>query len=73
VTTVGPTRGQARVYVDGAYERTVDLGRATSASRLIMVLRSWPVAGRHTLEIRVVGTAGRPRVDVDAFVIVAPT
>ena len=38
-----------------------------------MVLRSWPVAGRHTLEIRVVGTAGRPRVDVDAFVIVAPT
>ena len=73
VSTVGPTRGQARIYVDGAYERTVDLGRATSASRLIMVLRSWPVAGRHTLEIRVVGTAGRPRVDVDAFVIVAPT
>ncbi len=73
VTTVGPTRGQARIYVDGAYERTVDLRRATSAARLIMVLRSWPTSGRHTLEIRVVGTAGRPRVDVDAFVIVTPT
>ena len=73
VTTVGPTRGEARIYVDGTYERTVDLGRATSAARLIMVLRSWPAAGRHTFEIRVVGTAGRPRVDVDAFVIVAPT
>lgn len=73
VTTVGPTRGQARIYVDGAYERTVDLGRPTSGARLIMVLRSWPAAGRHTLEIRVVGTAGRPRVDVDAFVIIAPT
>jgi len=73
VSTVGPTRGQARVYVDGVYERTVDLGRATSAARLIMVLRSWATTGRHTLEIRVLGTAGRPRVDIDEFVIVAPT
>jgi hypothetical protein len=73
VSTVGPTRGQARVYVDGAYERTVDLGRATSAARLITVLRSWTTTGRHTLEIRVVGTAGRPRVDVDEFLIVAPS
>jgi len=73
VTTVGPTRGQARIYVDGAYERTVDLGRATSAARLIMMLRSWTTTGRHTLEIRVVGTSGRPRIDVDEFVIVAPT
>jgi len=55
------------------YERTVDLDRATSAARLIMMLRSWTTTGRHTLEIRVVGTSGRPRIDVDEFVIVAPT
>jgi hypothetical protein len=72
VSTVGPTRGQARIYVDGVYERTVDLGRPTSAARLIMVLRSWATPGRHTLEIRLVGTSGRPRVDVDEFVIVSP-
>ncbi len=72
VSTVGPTRGQARIYVDGVYERTVDLGRATSAARLVMVLCSWATTGRHTLEIRVVGTTGRPRVDIDEFVTVSP-
>jgi hypothetical protein len=26
-----------------------------------------------TLEIRILGTAGKPRVDIDEFVIVSPT
>ena len=73
VTAVGPTRGQARVYVDGAYERTVDLGSPSAAARRIMAVRSWASSGRHTLEIRIVGTTGRPRVDVDAFLVTAPT
>ena len=72
VSTLGPTRGQARVYVDGAYARTVDLRGASSAARRIMDVQSWTSSGRHTLEIRVVGTPGRPRVDVDAFLSIAP-
>jgi len=72
VSAVGPTRGQARVYVDGAYVRTVDLRSSSAAARRIVYARSWPSAGRHTLEIRVVGTPGRPRVDVDAFLSTAP-
>ena len=72
VSAVGPTRGQARIYVDGTFERTVDLRSATPAARRIMAVRSWSSSGRHTLEIRIVGTAGRPRVDVDAFVVTAP-
>ena len=72
VSAVGPSRGQARVYVDGAYVRTVDLRSASSAARRIVDVESWTSPGRHTLEIRVVGTSGRPRVDVDAFLSTAP-
>jgi hypothetical protein len=72
VSTVGPTRGQARVYVDGAYVRTVDLRSSSIAARRIVYVRSWTSSGTHTLEIRVVGTSGRPRVDVDAFLSTAP-
>jgi len=72
VSTLGPTRGQARVYVDGAFVRTVDLRSNTGAVRRIVYARAWSSPGRHTLEIRVVGTPGRPRVDVDAFVSIVP-
>jgi len=72
VSAIGPTRGQARVYVDGTYVRTVDLRSTSSVPRRVVFVRSWPSPGRHTLEIRVVGTSGRPRVDLDAFVAIVP-
>jgi hypothetical protein len=72
VSTVGPTRGQARVYVDGAYVRTLDLRSTSMAARRIMYVQAWTSSGTHTLEIRIVGTSGRPRVDVDAFLTTAP-
>jgi len=72
VSTVGPTRGQARVYVDGAYVRTVDLHGSSIEARRIVYVQAWPSPGTHTLEIRIVGTSGRPRVDVDAFLDIVP-
>ena len=72
VSTVGPTRGQARVYVDGAYVRTLDLRGSSIATRRIVYVQAWTSSETHTLEIRVVGTSGRPRVDVDAFLSTAP-
>ena len=72
VSAVGPTRGQARVYVDGTYVRTVDLRSASSVPRRVVYVRSWASPGKHTVEIRVVGTSGRPRVDLDAFVAIVP-
>jgi len=72
VSAVGPTRGQARVYVDGTLVKTVDLQSETLATREVVFVRSWASTGKHTLEIRVVGTSGRPRVDVDAFLSTAP-
>jgi hypothetical protein len=64
----GPTRGAVRVYVDGAYVRTVNLYAATSSARRVMFSRSWSASGSHRVTLSVVGSAGHPRSDVDAFV-----
>ena len=54
---VGPTRGQARVYVDGKLARTVDLHSRSFAARSAVFSKAWAKAGKHTLVIEVVGTA----------------
>lgn len=69
VAPKGPVRGSARVYVDGVYAGTVSLYSRTGFSRQLVFGRAWSVSGPHTLSIVVAGTAGHPRVDVDAFVV----
>jgi len=68
VGTQGPTRGQARVYVDGVLEAEVDFGAPALGWRNIFFSREWAESGAHTVTVEVVGTAGRPRVDVDAAI-----
>jgi beta-N-acetylhexosaminidase len=68
VTAVGPTRGSAKVYVDGTYRTTVSLYAAQTGLRRIAYATNWAIQGSHTIRIVVVGTSGHPRVDVDAFV-----
>jgi hypothetical protein len=70
VASQGPARGKAKLYVDGTLAATVDLRRSSSRHRVVVFSRSWASVGRHTLKLVVLGTSGRPRVDVDAFVIV---
>jgi GH25 family lysozyme M1 (1,4-beta-N-acetylmuramidase) len=67
VAAKGPTRGAVWVYVDGAFVTSVSLYASTSQSRPIVFARTWSSVGTHTLKIVVAGTAGHPRVDVDAF------
>lgn len=67
VAILGPDRGAAKVYVDGTYVTTIDLRSDTASYRRVVFSRVWSGVGTHTLRIVVVGTAGRPRVDVDAF------
>jgi len=64
----GPTHGRARVYVDGTYVTTVDLAATVDAPARVVFRRHWGYVGTHTVRIVVEGTAGRPTVDVDAFV-----
>ncbi len=66
-----PKRGKARVQVDGTLERTVDMYAANPQPRRVVFRRSWDTSGTHRINVKVVGTSDRPRVDVDAFLTIA--
>ena len=67
---LGPTRGKAKVYVDGKFVKTVDLRRGSFDARAVLFRRTFATAGKHTLTIEVVGTRGRPMVAIDGFTVV---
>jgi hypothetical protein len=48
---------------------TVDLYAPSVQPARVAFVRSWASPGTHAVAVRVAGTAGRPRVDVDAFVM----
>ena len=64
---VGPTRGTARVYLDGKYVKTVDLRRSTFRARNLLFAKPFATAGKHTLRI-VVSSSGRP-VAIDELIV----
>ena len=65
----GPTRGSARIYLDGRYVTTVSLYRSTFRARQIVFAANWSDAASHRLTIRVVGTPGHAMVAVDALYV----
>lgn len=70
VTTTAKNRGKAKLYLDGTYIKTVDLYALTTAYRVQVYAKTFSKSGTHTLRIVVLGTSGRPRVDVDAFAVI---
>ena len=66
------TRGSAQVYIDGVLKATVSLYSTTTTAKAQVYAFNWATNGAHTIRIVVVGTAGHPRVDVDAFVRLSP-
>jgi Transglycosylase-like domain len=62
---VGPTRGQARIFIDGTYLKTVSLYASSFTSRKVVFSKSWSTAAKHTIVIEVVGTPGHPYVAID--------
>jgi len=62
-------RGAAQVYVDGTLIATVDTHRSRGMARTILYSQSWSQTGDHAVQLVVVGTEGRPRVDLDGFVV----
>lgn len=66
VGPVGPTRGTARVYIDGKAVAVVSLKRAAFRARAIVFQRTL-TAGTHTIRI-VVASSGRP-VAIDELII----
>jgi hypothetical protein len=65
----GPGRGLADILVDGKKVATIDLQAAALQERRVVYATRWSSIGNHTVSVVVTGTKGRPRVDVDAFVV----
>ena len=62
---VGPTRGQAKVFIDGALMATVNLYSKTFTAHKAVFSKTGMTVDRHTIVIQVVGTAGHPYVALD--------
>jgi hypothetical protein len=68
VSETGPTMGKATVYIDGVPVKTVNLYSASVHEAQIVWKMGWPAPQvKHTIKIVALGTAGRPRVDLDAL------
>ena len=68
----GPSRGAARVYLDKVEVGTIDTNQSATAARVLVWAKTWSTAGRHTIEIRSVGSGGHPRIDLDGFAMLTP-
>lgn len=66
----GPGQGFAQVRVDGVLVSTINLEASALQPSRVVWRRSWGAAGAHTIQVRLLGTVGRPRVEVDAFQVV---
>jgi hypothetical protein len=63
------TRGKAYVYVNGVLKATVDLYSATTKKQVIVWSANYATSATRTITIKVLGTSGRPRVDIDGFIV----
>ncbi|MBA3307737.1 MAG: beta-lactamase family protein [Chloroflexi bacterium] len=71
VSTRSPRSGAARVTVDGVPAARVDLLATSAEPRRVVFSRSWSEAADHELTIRVLDSPDRPRVDLDALVVLS--
>lgn len=70
VSLKGLGRGSVKVYVDGKLKATVSLYKTgASQYRLVVWKYAFSTSAKHTVKLVVVGTSGRPRFDLDAFVV----
>lgn len=73
VSTVGPNRGLAEVWINGAKVRTVDLYAPTQQAAQVVFVAEGLLTADNTIEVRPTGTRNDAssgyRVDVDAFVL----
>lgn len=70
VTTLRADAGEVQVWVDGALAATIDTYAAGTSYRQIVFSKAWSTYGSHTIKLVVVGTADRPRAELDAFEVI---
>lgn len=69
VGPVGPTRGQANIYIDESLVATVDVYASRYRARAEIFSQAFERPGTHTITIEVIGTPGRETIAVDEFVV----
>jgi hypothetical protein len=65
----GPSEGRARVFLDGHLLTVADLHQNFDIPRATALVHAFSAVGTHTLKVVVAGTAGHPKVSVDAFAV----
>jgi Transglycosylase-like domain len=65
----GPTRGRAWIFIDGVYQRTVDMYAPHFRPKTRIFSTTFGAVGAHTLRIEVVTTKGRQTVAIDQFIV----
>jgi hypothetical protein len=65
----GPTRGRARVYIDGEYVRTVSAYSRRFQPKTVLFSMRWSEAATRVLTIKVLGSRGHPVISFDEFVV----
>ena len=55
--------------IDGVPVGSFRLDTSPIGARRVVFVQSWPVVGTHRVTIKVLGTNGHPRIDVDAVVV----
>jgi hypothetical protein len=65
----GANRGKAQVYVNGVLKATIDLYSPTTLKQRVVWSANYTTSATRTITIKVLGTPGRPRIDVDGFIV----
>jgi hypothetical protein len=69
VAPTGQERGRIKIRVSGEVVAIIDLRSLPAGPRRIIWGRSWHTVRQRKVGLIVQGTPGRPRVDIDAFVV----
>jgi hypothetical protein len=69
VSPVFSTSGRADIFLDGSLFKTIDLYSSSLLARKVVFAARWSAVGSHSITVKVAGTAGRPRVDLDSLIV----
>ncbi|HEX5589322.1 MAG TPA: S8 family serine peptidase [Candidatus Limnocylindrales bacterium] len=70
VGTMGPTRSNGEVWVDGKKVATFSGYSPTTKNRAILAYVQLGAAATHTVVVKNLGTSGRARLDVDGMILI---
>ena len=70
VSDLGPGSGKAAISIDGRRVAVINLHSSAARYREVVFAKQFSDQTRHRISVTVLGTAGHPRVDIDAFLTI---